>query len=66
MLTTKMMMITKNQNEEGFVTFHENWGRNIIHVDNGLKYMYSKNIDCKNDKNVNVKKTKQNPNDFSL
>lgn len=65
MLTTKMMMmITKNQNEEGFVTFHENWGRNII--DNGLKYMYSKNIDCKNDKNVNVKKTKQNPNDFSL
>lgn len=64
MLTTKMMMITKNLNEEGFVTFHENWGRNII--DNGLKYMYSKNIDCKNDKNVNVKKTKQNPNDFSL
>lgn len=59
-----MMMITKNQNEEGYVTFHENWGRNII--DNGLKYMYSKNIDCKNDKNVNVKKTKQNPNDFSL
>lgn len=64
MLTTKMMMITKNQNEEGFVTFHENWGRNII--DNGLKYMYSKNIDCRNDKNVNVKKTKQNPNDFSF
>lgn len=63
-MLTKMMMITKNQNEEGFVTFHENWGRNII--DNGLKYMYSKNIDCKNDKNVNVKKTKQNPNDFSL
>lgn len=63
MLTTKMMMITKNQNEEGFVTFHENWGRNI---DNGLKYMYSKNIDCKNDKNVNVKKKKKNPNNFSL
>lgn len=59
MLTTKMMMITKNQNEEGFVTFHENWGRNII--DNGLKYMYSKNIDCKIDKNVNVKKPNKIP-----
>lgn len=39
-MTTMMIMITINQNEEGIVTFHKNWGRNII--DKGLKYSTGK------------------------
>lgn len=38
-MTTMMIMITINQNE-GIVTFHKNWGRNII--DKGLKYSTGK------------------------
>lgn len=37
-MTTMMIMITINQNE-GIVTFHKNWGRNI---DKGLKYSTGK------------------------
>lgn len=38
-MTTMMIMITINQNES-IVTFHKNWGRNII--DKGLKYSTGK------------------------